>query len=82
MGKLQGTGLLKMTLKWAYFIMRNTTIFSCATELVRNLKICPVPAPPLFVLNSGHRHPTRRIGTRGQARPGLSALLRAEYLLQ
>lgn len=47
--KLQCTGFLKMTLKWAYFIMLNTTIFSCDTELVRNLEICPrSPLSSLF----------------------------------
>lgn len=30
--KLQCTGLLKMTLKWAYFIMLNNTIFRCGSE--------------------------------------------------
>lgn len=35
--KLQCTGFLKMTLKWAYFIMLNNTIFRCGTEWVRNL---------------------------------------------
>lgn len=44
--KLQCTGLLKMTLKWAYFIMLNNTIFSCGTELVRNPKLCPLSSPP------------------------------------
>lgn len=63
--KLQCTGFLKMTLKWAYFIMLNTTIFSCDTELVRNLEICPWSPPPLFVLNSADYHSNARIRTGG-----------------
>lgn len=54
--KLQHTGLLKMTLKLAYFIMLNTTMFSCDTVSVRNLKMCPRSPILLFVLNSVDYH--------------------------
>lgn len=39
---------LKMTLKLAYFIMQNTTMFSCDTVSVRNLKMCPLSPTLLF----------------------------------